>query len=89
MKGRNRSGFNAWTPTEKLVVMERKYENDKILILFNFSDSVQNFRLDAVKKDPILNSHASGWSGNVSDFRSPGNADKVLLSPYAVCIFEY
>ncbi|MDP9042687.1 MAG: malto-oligosyltrehalose trehalohydrolase [Bacteroidota bacterium] len=89
MKGRNRSGFNAWTPTEKLVVMERKYENDKILILFNFSDSVQNFRLDAVKKDPILNSHASGWSGNVSDSRSPGNADKVLLSPYAVCIFEY
>lgn len=90
MQGRSRINVKAYQVAGKEVVcMERNYQNDKILIVFNLGSDRSSFSNPSVKSGKILlDSSSSEWAPNNKNVASEFEGNKIKLNPYSVLICE-
>jgi maltooligosyltrehalose trehalohydrolase len=91
MRGRLRSTFNAYSVSEKCVVMERIFDGDEIRVAFNFGDEPMIIHAEKGGKIiPILDSQAPEWNGGQPSDTGVKTAEPTLtVGPLGVCIYFF
>ena len=88
MKGKLRTEFDAVSPADKLIVMNRTHGGDHIQIVFNFSDSPQLVSLgNNGMLRRILQSESESWGGTESDDDAELNSN-FTIAANSVSVFE-
>jgi maltooligosyltrehalose trehalohydrolase len=91
MQGRLRSKFNAFSVSERCIVMERNFEGDLVRIAFNFADEPLIIPAENSRKIIcILDSHAPEWNGIHSvNTRAKAPESTITVGPLGVCIYSF
>lgn len=90
MQGKERNHVKVFdVPEKKVIVMERTFENDSILIFLNFEKETSSITYSLPKAaQKIFDSSASPWTYQQKQSQSiPTNKESIVMNPESVLIF--
>jgi maltooligosyltrehalose trehalohydrolase len=91
MQGKQRTQVMASSPIDRLILLERKFEQDHLVIVLNYANTPRSVKSDYGKKLVRLqDSTTMQWAGPGPGTASTWDAGQLLYVPGdSVCIYEY
>ena len=91
MQGKERISITAYSPADKLILLERKFEQDHVVIVLNYANASRYIPSGFEKRlVRIQNSNEIQWAGSGSIATSVWEPGQTLGVPaYSVCIYEF
>jgi hypothetical protein len=91
MQGKERIFVTAYSPADKLIILERKFEQDQVVIVLNFANTSRyipsGFRKQLIR---MLDSNEIRWAGSGSVAASVWEPGQTLGVPaFSVCAYEF
>ena len=91
MQGKERISITAYSPADKLILLERKFEQDHVVIVLNYANASRYIPSGFEKRlVRIQDSNEIQWAGSGSIATSVWEPGQTLGVPaYSVCIYEF
>lgn len=91
MQGRERISVTAYSPADKLILFERKFEQDQVLVILNYANASRYIHSGFDKQlSRVQDSNEIQWAGSgtvAAPVWEPGQT--LGIPPYSVLIYEF